>query len=160
MPDIAERTSEIIFNRMEFIFPIPFTEGDLVCRYHEQEFGIMTYAAGPFVFKKLILPEDEEYKRCNMISASGYFQNEFNSKLYYENIPNYMDLEFYRGELKNEHRVLQGLSNFIKSKIDVVSFANAYHKVLCETYAGEDFTFYQEKPGFVTLNEAHFRENK
>ena len=48
---------------------------------------------------------------------------------------NYMNLEYFRGELSGKKRILKALSNHIKGEIDVGLFANAYHKILCEEYA-------------------------
>jgi len=47
----------------------------------------------------------------------------------------YMDLEYYRGELSGNRRVLKALKNYIKDEIDVCLYSRAYHVILTETHA-------------------------
>ena len=64
----------------------------------------------------------------------GFFLK-YDGTLQYEDMYNYMNLEYFRGELSGKKRILKALSNHIKGEIDVGLFANAYHKILCEEYA-------------------------
>ena len=94
--------------------------------------------AGSFVMLDISSQNASENTRCygdeSDMNAWGYFQNQ-DGTVYHEVMSNYMDLEYYRGELSGKKRILKALSNHIKGEIDVGLFANAYHKILCEEYA-------------------------
>ena len=43
-----------------------------------------------------------------------------------------LDVEYYRGETKEEPKALQAVSDFVKGKTDLATFANLYHKAMLE----------------------------
>ncbi len=106
--------------------PHPFKKGDLVCECDEKD--------RPFVF----LDADEE----NVVGYSlekGILRKE---KQYV--LP--LDVEYYRGETKEEPKALQAVSDFVKENIDLAEFANRYHKAELEGYAEKIRISLRENP--------------
>ena len=69
----------------------------------------------------------EEFERTadsTDMTAYGYFARQ-DGGIRYDCERNYMDLVFYHGELTGGRRVLKGLSNFLKDKIDVGLLLNS-----------------------------------
>ncbi|MBQ3923277.1 MAG: hypothetical protein II707_08275, partial [Spirochaetales bacterium] len=54
--------------------------------------------------------------------------------LYYEVMWNYLDLEFYHGDLSGVKRVLTAMSNYMKDEIGEDILVKAYHYILTEEY--------------------------
>ena len=121
-----------------FDFPTPFQKGDILCEPDTAEMESNGVCAGAFVMLDISSQNASENTRYygdeSDMNAWGYFQNQ-DGTVYHEVMSNYMDLEYYRGELSGKKRILKALSNYIKGEIDVGLFANAYHKILCEEYA-------------------------
>ena len=69
---------------------------------------------------------------CNS-RVSYPFQNE-DGTLYYEVMWNYLDLEFYHGDLSGVKRVLTAMSNYMKDEIGEDILVKAYHYILTEEY--------------------------
>ena len=67
------------------------------------------------------------------MNAWGYFQDP-DGTIYYEVMHNYMDLEYYHGELTGKKRILKALGNFLKGEIDVELMCRAYHYLMCDEY--------------------------
>ena len=125
---------------MWFAIPHPFHKGDIVCNSesdgicHSTETGL---CSGPFV----LLGTSADNPPPRMIANGdntdmngwGYFQNE-DGTLYYEVMWNYIDLEFYRGDLSGVRRVLTATSNCLKGEIGEDIFVRAYHYILTEEY--------------------------
>lgn len=65
------------------------------------------------------------------MTAGGYFQYD-SGKIYNETVWNYMDFEYYRGELDGKQRILKALSNAFKGKINAAGFGMAYHAILTD----------------------------
>ena len=72
-----------------------------------------------------------KYGDSSDMNAWGYFIDD-GGRIYSEVMFNYMNLEFYRGDLNGQKKVLKALSNFIAEEIDIALFANAYHYILCK----------------------------
>lgn len=131
--------NDCVFDDLWFDFPTPFKRGDIVwdpCRPEG-------YCAGPFVLTYVCLEEiGDERARENIrqhgdttdMCAGGYFQDP-DGGLYYENMWNYMNLEFYDRELIGPARTLIPLSNCLKGRIDAGLLATAYHQIMTEGYA-------------------------
>lgn len=121
-----------------FDFPTPFQKGDILCDLRTAETESSGLCAGPFVMLDISSQNASENTRRygdeSDMNAWGYFLNQ-DGTVYHEVMSNYMDLEYYRGELSGKKRILKALSNYIKGEIDVGLFASAYHKILCEEYA-------------------------
>ena len=58
--------------------------------------------------------------------ASGIFQNE-NGLIYEAPTTNYMDLEYYRGELDGKKQILKAFRDFYMNKLNVIDLTNTYH---------------------------------
>ena len=130
-----------VFDGLWFDFPTPFKKGDILCQYDLDGEETSGFCRGPF-FMKGITPDDaRDWIRkdgdTTDMNAWGYFQYD-DGTIYYEVMYNYMNLEYYRGELIGKRRIIKALSNFIKEKIDVVLFSNAYHHILGEEHLKEN----------------------
>lgn len=124
-----------VFDGLWFDFPTPFKKGDILCEYDELGVESNGFCKGPFVVKG-ITPEriregTRKYGDSSDMNAWGYFIDN-SGRIYSEVMFNYMNLEFYRGDLNGKKKVLKALSNFIAEEIDIALFANAYHYILCE----------------------------
>ena len=119
-------------------FPTPFKKGDIICDSRHMEGGI---CCGPFVTTGVGLDcLSEEVKERFLsrkrgdytdMTAGGYFQYD-SGKIYNETVWNYMDFEYYRGELDGNQRILKALSNAFKGKINAAEFGMAYHAILTD----------------------------
>jgi hypothetical protein len=65
------------------------------------------------------------------MTVYGYFMFE-DGDVYHECTHNYMDLEYYRGPLKDIRRLYIALSNFIKGEIDIDLLLYAYRNIVME----------------------------
>ena len=129
-PDWADKILWHFYDWGCFYFSTPFKAGDILCQYDEYD--------GPFVMTAITPEHATERTRLfgdeSDMNAWGYFQNE-DGTIYEKEMWNYMDLEYYRGELDGKKRILIALSNHIKGDIDITVFANVYHHILCDEYA-------------------------
>ena len=123
-----------VLGGLEFDFPTPFTKGDILCESEVYEMN-PSLRADLFVITDLpACSKNESYRDGCRMKVWGFFLK-YDGTLQYEDMYNYMNLEYFRGELSGKKRILKALSNYIKGEIDVGLFANAYHKILCEEYA-------------------------
>ncbi len=123
-----------VLGGLEFDFPTPFTKGDILCESEVYEMN-PSLRADLFVITDLpACSKNESYRDGCRMKVWGFFLK-YDGTLQYEDMYNYMNLEYFRGELSGKKRILKALSNHIKGEIDVGLFANAYHKILCEEYA-------------------------
>lgn len=151
--DISEYPEELteviygVFDGLWFDFPTPFKKGDILCQYTLDGKETSGFCRGPFVMKGITPDGVRDWTRKNGdtsdMNAWGYFQDP-DGTIYYEVMHNYMDLEYYRGELTEKRRILKALSNFIKGEIDVELMCRAYHYLMCDEYTKDsiprDFT--------------------
>ena len=123
-----------VLGGLEFDFPTPFTKGDILCESEVYEMN-PSLRADLFVITDLpACSKNESYRDGCRMKVWDFFLK-YDGTLQYEDMYNYMNLEYFRGELSGKKRILKALSNHIKGEIDVGLFANAYHKILCEEYA-------------------------
>ncbi len=126
-----------VFGGLWFDFPTPFKKGDILCEYDAVGKETSGFCRGPFVVTGITPERATESNRLygdeSDMNAWGYFQAE-DGTIYEEVMSNYMDLEYYRGELTGKKRILKALSNRVKGNIDVELFANAYHHILCDEH--------------------------
>lgn len=119
------------FDGMWFYFPTPFKKGDIV--------RTDLFSDDAFVFEELGCEGHiERYEKNGDISdmtAYGYFVNEDDGDIYYENIYNYMNIEYYRGKLSGINRMLKAISSLMLDKIPLDNYSFAYRKVLADLYA-------------------------
>ena len=80
--------------------------------------------------------------------AGGFFPDE-DGRIYKECMSTYMDLEFYNGELTGSKRTLIALSNFLKGKIDIELFAQAYHQIIIAGYSEKSMPCSYFKSGLI-----------
>lgn len=126
-----------VFDGLWFDFPTPFEKGDILCDYDEFGMELSGLCCGPFVMTAITPDHASEHTRkygdTSDMNVWGYYQNKDGS-IFSEVTWNYMNLEYYRGELCGTKRILKGLSNCIKGRLGIDAFANVYHQILCEEY--------------------------
>lgn len=123
---LDKNQSNILWDSFEglwFDFPTPFEKGDLVC-FPDWKLK-----------RELMVLENLSTWQPTMITkeagdntdmwASGIFVQE-DGTVYSEGETNYMDLEYYNGELKDSEKILFALSKFKKGKLEL--------ELLLETY--------------------------
>ena len=125
-----------IFDEMWVDVPTPFKKGDIL--YGPYPF-VMGYGhCEPFVL--LDVCNNESKERTNKLkqsgdssdmTAHGYWQSG-NGQIYWECMHDYLSLEYYDGDLKEEKRILKALSSFIKGEIGAVDLMNLYRTILGE----------------------------
>lgn len=140
---LNEHETDLCWNSFEglwFYFPTPFQKGDIVVdlRYPESD-GLN---CGPFVVTEINtdpVKDKKAYERRlksadnTDMTGFGYFQWDDGS-LYHECQHNYMNLEYYRGELTGIKRTLKAASSLLKGEIDLGLFGNAYHEILLQEH--------------------------
>lgn len=142
--DPGETTSEeedmdYAFFEMWFPIPMPFKEGDIVIPARNSHNGYCKFCNyNPFVFVSSSYDKYKESDRRGYdysdMYAWGYSQYEDGQLNDDHTMYNYMDLEYYTGNLTGEKRILKALSNCLKKKIDAGAFAMAYHQISTEKY--------------------------
>ncbi|MBR3837016.1 MAG: hypothetical protein IKJ74_02615 [Clostridia bacterium] len=101
-------------NGFRAIFPHPFQKGDLVCGIDNKT---------PFVFIE-----------AKENTVAGYHLT--NTGLKEQEIYTFpLELEYCRKGLKGKEKALAAVSDFVKGKTDLATFANLYHKAELEGYA-------------------------
>ena len=131
------------FDDMWFEFPVPFKKGDIVTLAAEDA------KSSPIVLESTLVPPGEnaeEYRKwrkenggdtsdmcfwgyaIDVVDYSGY------NGIYTDNFWNYMDIKYYRGELKGRQRVLKSISAWLKGELgdDPELMLIAYHRIMLE----------------------------
>lgn len=153
------------FDGFWFDFPVPFQKGDILWD-PAREGG---FCGGPFVMEGIALEGiSSERAKENLrkhgdnsdMNAWGIFQQEEDGVIYSEVTWNYMDCEYYRGELTGKRRILTALSNFVKGRIDVCLFARAYHQILAEERAKDCMPSCYTKEGMILAGLAQQEHRK
>ena len=139
--EYPEELTEIlygVFDGLWFDFPTPFKKGDILCQYDLDGKETSGFCRGPFVMKGITPDDVRDWTRkdgdTSDMNAWGYFQDP-DGTVYYEVMHNYMNLEYYHGELTGKRRILKAFSSFFKDKIDVELLCRAYHYFMCDEYA-------------------------
>ena len=161
---LADRENDLqssSFDGLWFDFPTPFKIGDII---HDPASPEFSFCCGPFVVTSINV-DPEKDKRIfenvfksgdnNDMNARGYFQNDDGS-IYHEVMNNYMDCEYYRGELVGKRRTLKAMSNFVKHNIDVELFACAYRQIIMEEYAKDSMPKWYTDEGLELAGLADF----
>ena len=146
-----------VFDDIWVQIPVPFKKGDLV----------MTYERDPLVLNSVCYWETKKrtperikhliagWSRVDMI-AYGYWLEE-NGKLFCECTHSYHNLEYYRGEIKGDLRLLKALSAHTKGEIDTEMLLFAFDAIqrehaMIETFPSWDFADeYYAKAGVADL---------
>ena len=133
----AERESlySYDFEDMGFSFPVPFTEGDIVWIPHSGQ--------GPFVLTEIGLKGlSYEGQTTDIFGhgdytdmiVEGYFADSENG-VTFDTVWNYMDCEYYDGDLLGSQCVLIPVSNYLKEKISLGLLLQTVHWMLLDEYA-------------------------
>lgn len=128
------------FEGMWFAFPTPFQRGDIVCQKGFEEDN--DYCCGPFVLEELSSAERfrerlAKHGDWSDMTAWGYFQHSESGDIYHDCMHDYMSLEYYRGELTGDRRILKALSNYLNGKIGIELYSRAYRTILEEKHLRE-----------------------
>ena len=107
------------FDGMRFDFPVPFQKGDIVAsKYSPYAWDEKNEV--PFVLHRIAGTQDgdtnTELDNLFCMGAYGYFADEYGG-VRYDQVENYLALEYYRGELTGFRRILQAYSDYEKGKI-------------------------------------------
>ncbi len=162
------------FETLWFEFPTPFQKGDIVCIQPNKR-------DNPFVLTDILFPSwknvDEERKRrkehggdCSDMIVWGYYmedsevppRNEKDKKAqfigaYHDYWWHYMDVEYYREDLKGIDRCLKPISAYLKGDLgdDLALLLAAYHRILTEEMYKKTMPLMYTKEG---LREAGLME--
>lgn len=125
------RTNNDVYNKffslVNIKIPTPFTRGDILIDIGE--WGTDNFVDRAFVLDGLYndkLYDIDEGVKASGIWYTGYFQSDYDL-LFFEDDWNYLNLEFYRGELTGKQKVLKAMSNHLKGKVNGELLAKAYH---------------------------------
>ena len=140
-----ENTLYDSFEGMWIDVPTPFQKGDIVCKNHQK----LGRTPEPFVLTSLCTDKNtgSEWKRYERLLKRGDTTDMFAcghglSKLYEEichkDTADYLSLEYFRGDLGRNRRVLKVIQDFYHGELDVGDCMNAYHSILSEEYWKKD----------------------
>ncbi len=144
-----------IFCRMCPVVPIPFKQGDVLQYFncnknYTNRFG---YTRTALVFDKVgyfnIKEHYQDVDYSAYYNAALYAVSEDSDEITYIQIPmarestddnvallgfenNYLDLEYYQGEPEGDERILTGISNYLKGKINISYLMNTYRVMTAE----------------------------
>lgn len=136
---------------MWFKFPVPFKKGDILVYKYWDKSHIGYLCQGPFVLDKMcheLYGDEAGYDSSDMI-ACGYFTWE-NGTVYHEVMNDYMNLEYYVDSIENEKRTLITISNYLKGKLSLDLFLNAYNLIIAdENYKKSKKRTWYTKAAFI-----------
>ena len=129
------------FDGMWFDFPNPFKKGDIICNPGRFSSADFECDYGPCVLEEEVPVRRcvEIWKKpgggdCSDMVVNGLFQNE-DGTVFDECTANYMNFEYYRGELDGKKRILKAISNYLKGNISLELLLAAYHTILTEEWS-------------------------
>ena len=152
----TERPAPIdAFSWLWFDFPTPFRRGDIlvssdgvpivlerICTWTQSDAN-WECGSDPVLCK----PTDgqmERWRACGDVTdmhCQGYFVST-NGRIYHAHHPhNYMDMEYYCGELAGYQRVLKAVSNYLKGRIRLDVLLNACQIIRSEETVANDRLF-------------------
>ena len=132
------------FSDMYFHIPTPFQCGDLVvCNSVNGEkhpHFVLAYVPG---WEKNERGRDMTWYTKQLEESGGdwtdmqtsIYKVGDNGDIYWAHGPNYLFLEYYTQELKEQEKILRPLSNFIKNEIGLEDFLTAYNIIRSEKYS-------------------------
>lgn len=122
---------DVVFQKMDFIFPTPFKKGDILfdvrCREYPNH-NLMVFDRTDVIFdEKTIVNKNGLYCTYGYVMEDGrIIQDGFNC-LY---------LEYYESDcFANEYRTLDYVRKYLLGKLSLTELMNKYHQILCEEYA-------------------------
>lgn len=125
---------------MRMDFPTPFKRGDII--YNPSMPNSLDFECdyGPCVLIKeisdsncIVSGENSIRGNSSDMIVEGLFQRE-NGTVFAECTANYMNYEYYRGELTGKKRILKAISNYLKGEISLDLLLNAYHIIILEEH--------------------------
>lgn len=122
-------------------FPTPFKSGDIICNQSIMPNSFdFECEYGPCVLRKEISDSNCVMSGENSIRGyssdmivEGLFQRE-DGTVFAECTANYMNYEYFRGELTGKKRILKAISNYLKGEISLDLLLNAYHIIIMEEH--------------------------
>ncbi len=143
-------------------FPVPFKKGDIVTVDNSY------IHIGPVVLDGIIIPpgrDEKKYRERRKRSGGdfsdmnfwGYYMGDtgdVNWNEHFIGVDNdtqwdYMDVEYYRDELKGMDRCLKPISSFLKGEIGVDLLLNAYNRIMMEEYYNTTMPWQYTKEGLA-----------
>ena len=128
--------------------PTPFKKGDLLIATSDTPFSegyVLDNKRFPFVLDNLITWRDNFQESLNEgnydssdMEGTGYLVSE-EGKLYFDNIFNYDSWEYCEGELKENKRILKGVSSLMKEQIGIDLFLQVYEYIKKENELSLNF---------------------
>ena len=104
-----------VLGGLEFDFPTPFTKGDILCESEVYEMN-PSLRADLFVITDLpACSKNESYRDGCRMKVWGFFLK-YDGTLQYEDMYNYMNLEYFRGEFSGKRRGLKASTVIWKGK--------------------------------------------
>jgi len=134
--------------------PTPLKKGDLLVATSQTPFGegyVLDYERFPFVLDNLITWNEqfqERLKKGNFDSSDmqgpGYIIDD-NNELFWDNVFDYDNWEYFEGELKGIDRLLKTVSSLLKGEIDITLFISAYEYIKSEDNSKALFSYFTEE---------------
>ena len=126
-----QRLHNWLFRDMWIKIPTPFRKGDIVAGTADSKAWSSEYNQQPFVLEEICYwsknakgNELHGHDAFDM-TAYGYWVDN-NGRLFYECMHSYQNLEYYKGALTGNQRILTAVSNHMKGEIDYALLLNAY----------------------------------
>ncbi len=158
-----ETDIHIVFEEMWFVFPLPFGYGDVLVR--KTNVSHSGNKSSPFVLTHLdtwgsanlkemgVADKNDLYQTTDYalqwhkqrgditdMMAYGYYIAE-TCEIYDDYPAFYLELEYFREELKEEKQILLALSQLIKKEISTEQFCAVYDKIRTEKLQLNNFNF-------------------
>ena len=142
---LSEEDSDLLYSVFEglwFNFPLPFKKGDIL-QFADCPYNIFHYNDD----KTLVLVDDlvpsehllklhEESGDISDMTVWGIFCDDM-GKFYHECTHTYLDFDLQYMPLERTQKAMLPLSSYLKGKISVDVFCNAYHIILSEMHSDD-----------------------
>lgn len=112
------------FDGMWFAFPTPFERGDIL-ETNDGDIFVLNEIISETIFRK----RPESSGDTSDMTAFSYFEDLGTGELYYDCIHSYMHLKKYDGGFYGKLQILQFISRFLKSEIDLLEYTNSIRKL-------------------------------
>lgn len=166
--NIYDFESELDISMICLNIPTPFQKGDLLVATTDNPFS-----AG-YILDNLIIWRDNfqealdrgSYDSSDMQGTAYLVSSE--GKIYFDNVFNYDNWEYFEGELQGNERILKSISSLIKGQIGIDLFLQSYdyikseNRILIDAYTKEglELAGLTEKDIKTLEFKKEYRENK